>query len=213
MAKRSLSALHHVANRVPGDLLIGHLTDDGKQRLFLSRSRLRPAGVAARLRRGELDNGGERPATPILSHHGGGTRALGDSAAGVAGGGRHNARDLAATHPSARFRIARTTRRTERPWRRAMTRSKRRSRSGGPGSRWLVWPTNGRSRPPVSSPSRSSHSSIIRATEYLLGARDEAPPELEIFARMDHGGSPDDSVGHDPTFDPTTPVATSVPIR
>ena len=54
----------------------------------------------------------------------------------------------------------------------------------------------------------SSHSSIIRATEYLLGARDEAPPELEIFARMDHGGSPDDSVGHDPT----TPVATSVPI-
>ncbi len=58
----------------------------------------------------------------------------------------------------------------------------------------------------------SSHSSIIRATEYLLGARDEAPPELEMFARMDHGGSPDDSVGHDPTFDPTTPVATSVPI-
>ena len=58
----------------------------------------------------------------------------------------------------------------------------------------------------------SSHSSIIHATRYLLGARVEAPPELEIFARMDHAGSPGHSAGHDPTFDPTTPVATSVPI-
>ena len=30
----------------------------------------------------------------------------------------------------------------------------------------------------------SSHSSVLRATEYLLGSRDEAPPELQAFARM-----------------------------
>lgn len=37
----------------------------------------------------------------------------------------------------------------------------------------------------------SSWSSVITSTEYLLGLRDEAPPELAIFARMDHGA------GHD----------------
>ena len=58
----------------------------------------------------------------------------------------------------------------------------------------------------------SSHSSIIRATEYLLAVREEAVPELAIFARMSHG--PDASpAAHDATFDPTTPVETTVPIR
>lgn len=72
----------------------------------------------------------------------------------------------------------------------------------------------------------SSHSSIIRATEYLLRAREEAPPELERFARMAHRRAADaaehhtdaaghdaDPAEHDPTFDPTTPVETTLPIR
>jgi hypothetical protein len=33
----------------------------------------------------------------------------------------------------------------------------------------------------------SSWSSVITSTEYLLGLRDEAPADLAIFARMDHG--------------------------
>ena len=57
----------------------------------------------------------------------------------------------------------------------------------------------------------SSHSSVLRATEYLLGSRDDAPPELEIFARM---GARRDSAGaaNDTGFDRTTPVETTVPI-
>ena len=35
----------------------------------------------------------------------------------------------------------------------------------------------------------SPHSSIIRVTEYLLGVREEAPPELERYARMSHGAA------------------------
>ena len=58
----------------------------------------------------------------------------------------------------------------------------------------------------------SSHSSIIRATEYLLAAREEAVPELAVYARMDHG-SDMDPAAHDTMFDPTTPVETTVPIR
>ena len=59
----------------------------------------------------------------------------------------------------------------------------------------------------------SSHSSVLRATEYLLGSRDQAPPELQAFARM---GARHDS-GHadadaDPSFDRTTRVETTVPI-
>ena len=57
----------------------------------------------------------------------------------------------------------------------------------------------------------SSHSSVMRATEYLLGSRDEAPPQLEAFGRMGArraaGGSDDD-----PGFDWTTPIETTVPI-
>ena len=57
----------------------------------------------------------------------------------------------------------------------------------------------------------SSHSSVMRATEYLLGSRDEVPPEMEVFARMaarrGSGGTADDS-----GFDWTTPVEPRVPI-
>ena len=75
----------------------------------------------------------------------------------------------------------------------------------------------------------SSHSSVIRATEYLLSAREEAPPELERFARhgsrrhgpnrarddvdpaAHHGDM--DPTAHDATSDLTTPVEATVPIR
>ena len=57
----------------------------------------------------------------------------------------------------------------------------------------------------------SSHSSVMRATEYLLGSRDEAPAELQALARM---GARRDAgrAGNDPGFDRTTPVETTVPI-
>ena len=57
----------------------------------------------------------------------------------------------------------------------------------------------------------SSHSSVMRATEYLLGSRDEAPREMEAFARMaarrGSGGTADDS-----GFDWTAPIEPRVPI-
>ncbi|MCI0490118.1 MAG: CbiX/SirB N-terminal domain-containing protein [Blastocatellia bacterium] len=60
----------------------------------------------------------------------------------------------------------------------------------------------------------SSHSSIITATEYLLGLRASAPPELAIYARMSHDhGSHTASQPEDSSFDPTTPVKSTVPIR
>ena len=57
----------------------------------------------------------------------------------------------------------------------------------------------------------SSHSSVLRATEYLLGSRNEAPPELQAFARM---GARRDSgrADTDPGLDRTTRVETTVPI-
>ena len=69
----------------------------------------------------------------------------------------------------------------------------------------------------------SSHSSVMRATEYLLGSRAEAPPEMEAFARMGarldedapDGDAPPDGDAHpggDPGFDRTTPVETAAPI-
>ena len=59
----------------------------------------------------------------------------------------------------------------------------------------------------------SSHSSVIRATEYLLGTREEAPPELEVFARMGHHGADTHADTHKADSDPTTPVETAIPIR
>lgn len=61
----------------------------------------------------------------------------------------------------------------------------------------------------------SSHSSVFRATEYLLGRRDDAPPQLQAFARMSarmsaRGDSGE--TGADPGFDWTTPVETLAPI-
>jgi sirohydrochlorin ferrochelatase len=65
----------------------------------------------------------------------------------------------------------------------------------------------------------SSWSSVITSTEYLLGQRAEAPPELAIFAKMDHS-APGAPGGHDgashaghAAADPTTPIESPVPIR
>ncbi|MBV6495103.1 MAG: hypothetical protein DYH05_07845 [Acidobacteria bacterium ACB1] len=67
----------------------------------------------------------------------------------------------------------------------------------------------------------SSNSSVITSTEYLLGLRKDAPKDLAVFAKMDHGsgghGGHDAHSGHtNPSgaepFDPTTPVAHKVPI-
>ncbi len=57
----------------------------------------------------------------------------------------------------------------------------------------------------------SSHSSVMRATEYLLGSRGEAPPQLEAFARMGARRSAGET-GGDPGFDWTTSIETTVPI-
>ena len=60
----------------------------------------------------------------------------------------------------------------------------------------------------------SSHSSVFRATEYLLGSRDDAPPQLQAFARMGARMSARGDAGEtgDPGFDWTTPVETPAPI-
>ncbi|HMM80166.1 MAG TPA: CbiX/SirB N-terminal domain-containing protein [Pyrinomonadaceae bacterium] len=64
----------------------------------------------------------------------------------------------------------------------------------------------------------SSNSSVITSTEYLLGLRNDAPADLAVFAKMDHGGghggtdhSAQTSMSSEP-FDPTTPVKHKVPI-
>jgi hypothetical protein len=60
----------------------------------------------------------------------------------------------------------------------------------------------------------SSHSSVVRATEYLLGLRVEVPPQLAIFARMSHGARGGEGAAHAGDHDlGITPVASSVPIR
>lgn len=63
----------------------------------------------------------------------------------------------------------------------------------------------------------SSYSTVITSTEYLLGLREVAPPELAVFAKMDHssGGHQGHTMSHnmkDMSFDPTTPVKSPVPI-
>ena len=57
----------------------------------------------------------------------------------------------------------------------------------------------------------SSHSSVMRATEYLLGSRSDAPPQLEAFGRMAArrhaaGAEADDD------FDWHAPIETTLPI-
>ena len=62
----------------------------------------------------------------------------------------------------------------------------------------------------------SSHSSVITSTHYLLGLRKEAPRELAIYAKMDHGhgGHENHNAGMNATVsDPMVPVKSSVPIR
>jgi sirohydrochlorin ferrochelatase len=61
----------------------------------------------------------------------------------------------------------------------------------------------------------SSHSSVITSTEYLLGLRAEAPKDLAIFAKMNHGAH-GGSASHDhaaAAADPASPVTSTVPIR
>jgi sirohydrochlorin ferrochelatase len=61
----------------------------------------------------------------------------------------------------------------------------------------------------------SSHSSIVRSTEYLLGLRAEAPPELARYAKMAHGPA-GDHAGHGAaaaTVDGTAPVVTRLRVR
>lgn len=63
----------------------------------------------------------------------------------------------------------------------------------------------------------SSWSSVITSTEYLLGVRAEAPPDLKLFAKMDHSApgapaEPGDHANHQ-AADPASPVISSVPIR
>lgn len=74
----------------------------------------------------------------------------------------------------------------------------------------------------------SSHSSVVRATAYLLGLRAEAPPEMAIFAKMAHGSSSQGaqgghggSNGHgahnghgaSAAGDGSTPIVSTLPIR
>jgi len=60
----------------------------------------------------------------------------------------------------------------------------------------------------------SSHSSVITSTEYLLGLRKDAPAALASFAKMDHGhGGHDSHMAADKSFDPTTPIKSTVSIR
>ena len=58
----------------------------------------------------------------------------------------------------------------------------------------------------------SSWSSVITSTEYLLGLRAEAPPQLARFAKMNHGQDHSAHAAH-PAKDPTTPIESPVPIR
>ena len=66
----------------------------------------------------------------------------------------------------------------------------------------------------------SSHSSVLTSTAYLLGVRPDAPPELRVFAKMNHGAHGGAATtGHEghgvtePAVDNTRPVTSPVPIR
>jgi sirohydrochlorin ferrochelatase len=59
----------------------------------------------------------------------------------------------------------------------------------------------------------SSWSSVITSTEYLLGQRAEAPPELAVFAKMNHDGHHGGDHGEHVGADAKSPVRSTVPIR
>lgn len=58
----------------------------------------------------------------------------------------------------------------------------------------------------------SSHSSVIDSTQYLVGARADAPADLAVFARMSHGAGAGGHADH-AAEDGTRPVRSPVPIR
>ena len=60
----------------------------------------------------------------------------------------------------------------------------------------------------------SSWSSVITASEFLLGLRADAPPELAMFARMDHGApaAAGSHAEHAAPADGATPVTSTAPI-
>jgi sirohydrochlorin cobaltochelatase len=64
----------------------------------------------------------------------------------------------------------------------------------------------------------SSHSSVVTSTEYLLGVRQDMPPDLVKFAKMSHGANGAHAGGHDHgpgsgNEDGTLPIKSPVPIR
>jgi sirohydrochlorin ferrochelatase len=59
----------------------------------------------------------------------------------------------------------------------------------------------------------STHSSVITSTEYLLGQRPEPPPELAVFARMEHGHSGHAAHESKPSADAVSPIKSPIPIR
>lgn len=60
----------------------------------------------------------------------------------------------------------------------------------------------------------SSHSSVITSTQYLLGLREDAPPELAAYAKMDHGhGEQHGGSTSAPPFDPASPIKLPSPLR
>lgn len=60
----------------------------------------------------------------------------------------------------------------------------------------------------------SSHSSVITSTQYLLGLRESAPPELAVYAKMDHGhGEHHGGSTSAPPFDPASPIKLPAPLR
>lgn len=64
----------------------------------------------------------------------------------------------------------------------------------------------------------SSWSSIVTSSEFLLGLRPDAPPDLAVFARMDHsrpaaaGDDHTNHANHDSGSDGTKPVVSRAPI-
>lgn len=63
----------------------------------------------------------------------------------------------------------------------------------------------------------SSHSSVVTSTAYLLGVRAEMPPELKIFAKMNHGAHAAGHEGHEmpagAATDNARPADLRVPVR
>ena len=64
----------------------------------------------------------------------------------------------------------------------------------------------------------SPHSSVVRSTEFLLGQRTDAPADLAIFAKMDHGSGDAAHAGHAghtaaAPENGALPVVSRVPIR